>query len=139
MLRIQRIHPLAVLPRRATEDAAGYDLTTIQSCDIGPGETAILSTGLAMAVPDGTYGRIAPRSGLAAKYSIGVGAGVVDRGYRGEVKVVLFNHGKDPVHIVTGDRIAQLVLEKIKCPRVVECESLDDTARGSGGFGSTGR
>lgn len=139
MLRIQRLHPLAVLPRRATDDAAGYDLTTIQSCDIRPGETAILSTGLAMAVPRGTYGRIAPRSGLAAKYSLGVGAGVVDGGYRGEVKVVLYNHGKETVHLATGDRIAQLVLEKIMCPEVVECDTLDATARGVGGFGSTGR
>ena len=138
MLRVQKIHPAARIPRRETPDAAGYDLASVEAVEIPPHGTAIISTGLAMAVPDGTYGRIAPRSGLAAKHSIGVGAGVVDGGYRGEVKVVLFNHGNQRFTVQPGDRIAQLILERIAVPDVVACDALDETERGHGGFGSTG-
>lgn len=137
-LRVRKLREGASIPKRATPDAAGYDLTSIETLDIQPGGMAIVSTGLSIAVPPGTYGRIAPRSGLAAKYGVGVGAGVVDAGYRGEVKVILFNHGSRPVHIDDGDRIAQLVVEQIQCPEVRVCDELDDTERGEGGFGSTG-
>jgi dUTP pyrophosphatase len=139
MLRIKKIHENAVLPRRANSSDAGYDLSSVESIVIPPQSTAVVSTGLAVAVPPGTYGRVAPRSGLAAKHSIGVGAGVVDGGFRGELKVVLFNHDIERSFAVRpGDRIAQLVLECIRTPDVEVCDELDDTTRGSGGFGSTG-
>ena len=91
-----------------------------------------------MAVPNGTYGRIAPRSGLAWKKFIDVGAGVIDGDYRGEVGVVLFNHGADDLVVAAGDRVAQLVLERISFAEPTLVESLEDTKRGAGGFGSTG-
>ena len=138
ILRVQLLHPDARLPRRETSDAAGYDLASVQFVEIPPHGTAVVSTGLAIAVPDGTYGRIAPRSGLAAKHSIGVGAGVVDCGYRGDVKVVLFNHGRFPWTVNPGDRIAQLILECIFVSEVIQCDALDETERGHAGFGSTG-
>lgn len=139
MLRIKKVHDNAVLPKRANTSDAGYDLSSVDSLVIPPQSTALVSTGIAMAVPPGTYGRVAPRSGLAAKHSIGVGAGVVDSGFRGEVKVVLFNHDKERSFAVhAGDRIAQLILECIQTPEVEVCDDLDETARGSGGFGSTG-
>ena len=100
---------------------------------------AIIPTDISIAVPEGTYGRVAPRSGLAAKHHIDVGAGVIDADYRGPVGVVLFNLGKADYQVAKGDRIAQLVLEKIVVADVEECDDLDDTVRGAGGFGSTGK
>lgn len=97
-----------------------------------------MSTGLAFAIPVGNYGRIAPRSGLAAKHSIDVGAGVIDADYRGEVKVLLFNHSDIDFAINEGDRIAQMIIEKYTLTDLVEVQELDDTVRGAGGFGSTG-
>ena len=98
----------------------------------------IAKTDIQIRVPEGTYGRIAPRSGLAAKHHIDVGAGVVDEDYTGNVGVVLFNHAQSEFEIKKGDRIAQLVCEKIEYPELEECQGLDETERGAGGFGSTG-
>merc|ERR1711920_336453 len=95
-------------------------------------------TGLAVAIPWGTYARIAPRSGLAAKRMLHVGAGVVDFDYRGEVGVVLFNHGTEDFEVAAGDRVAQLILEEISMASCHEVDTLAETARGAGGFGSTG-
>lgn len=97
-----------------------------------------MKTDLSIAIPLGTYARVAPRSGLAWKNFIDVGAGVVDYDYRGNVGVILFNHGKEDFVIKRGDRVAQLILEKIATPDVVEVDDLDETDRGAGGFGSTG-
>ena len=97
-----------------------------------------MKTGISIAVPDGCYGRIAPRSGLAVKNYIDVGAGVIDADYRGEVGVVLFNHYDEDFHIKKGDRFAQLILEQIKTPPVKETADLPSTERGEIGFGSTG-
>ena len=98
-----------------------------------------MPTGIAIAVPQGTYGRVAPRSGLAVKHGLGTGAGVIDADYRGEVMVVMFNHSDEDFEIKQGDRCAQLVLERIVNPNVVEVEGdLEISVRGSGGFGSTG-
>ena len=99
----------------------------------------LVSTGLAFAIPTGNYGRIAPRSGLAVKNSINVGAGVIDSDYRGEVRVLLFNHGDVDFVISEGDRIAQLIIEKYTPTELVEVETLGETQRGEGGFGSTGQ
>lgn len=102
------------------------------------GGRAIVPTDISIAIPPGTYARVAPRSGLAVKHGIDVGAGVVDYDYRGPLGVVLFNFGKEPFEVKAGDRIAQLVLERIVTPDVEEVEELDSTERGAGGFGSTG-
>jgi dUTP pyrophosphatase len=99
---------------------------------------AVVPTGLSIACPPGTYARVAPRSGLAVKHFIDTGAGVVDEDYRGAVGVVLFNHSDADFVVRRGDRVAQLILERIVTPAVVEVDSLDDTARGAGGYGSTG-
>ena len=134
------MHPLAVLPYKASPGAAGYDLTSVDTVVIPPGGSALVSTGWSMMLPQGTYGRIAPRSGLAVKHAIGVGAGVIDRDYRGVVGVVLFNHGTSHFHISQGDRIAQLILEKIvEDVEFTHMETvLEATERGENGFGSTG-
>lgn len=97
-----------------------------------------MKTGLQIRVPIGCYGRVAPRSGLAVKKFVDCGAGVIDADYRGEVGVVLFNFGEEDFNVQIGDRIAQLVLEKISMTDVVAIDKLDDTERGTGGFGSTG-
>ena len=99
---------------------------------------ALIGTGLAFSIPVGNYGRIAPRSGLAVKNSIHVGAGVVDADYRGEVKVLLFNHSDVEFSINEGDRIAQMIIEKYTLTELAEVENLGETERGAGGFGSTG-
>jgi dUTP pyrophosphatase len=95
-LKVKKLSPDAQLPTRGSEGAAGYDLQSIESCVILPGKRAVVATGLSFELPAGVYGRIAPRSGLAVKHGIQVGAGVVDSDYRGEVKVVLFNHDINP-------------------------------------------
>ncbi len=137
-LQVKRLVKHARLPARGSELAAGYDLAATEAGVIAAGGKALVPTGLAIKCPPGTYGRIAPRSGLAVKNMIGVGAGVVDADYRGEVRVVLFNHGPDDFAYKEGDRIAQLVLERIYTPPVEEVDDLDATDRGAGGFGSTG-
>ncbi|ORZ31175.1 putative Dut [Catenaria anguillulae PL171] len=137
-LRIKRLSPNARLPTRGSPGAAGYDLCSAVDLVIKAKDKAMVATDLAIAVPPGTYGRVAPRSGLAVKHFIDVGAGVVDEDYRGHLQVVLFNFSDVDFVIKQGDRIAQLVLERIYTPQVVEVESLEDTARGAGGFGSTG-
>jgi len=138
VMQVLRLNPRATLPVRGTEDAAGFDLSAVEELVVPAGGKAIVKTGLAIAIPANTYARIAPRSGLAAKKMIHVGAGVVDYDYRGEVGVVLFNHGAEDFPVQSGDRVAQLILEDISMAGCVEVQSLDDTQRGAGGFGSTG-
>ena len=127
-----------MLFRSSTDGAAGYDLCASQDCIIPAGGKGLVKTGLSISFPTGLYARIAPRSGLALKRFIDVGAGVVDSDYRGEVGVILFNHGEQDFEVKMGDRIAQLILEKIDTPPVEEVQGLEGTVRGSGGFGSTG-
>ena len=100
---------------------------------------ALVKTDIQIALPDGCYGRVAPRSGLAHKHFIDVGAGVIDQDYRGNVGVILFNFNDTDFEVAKGDRIAQLILERIFLPELEELPSLDDTDRGAGGFGSTGK
>ncbi|KAH7725055.1 DeoxyUTP pyrophosphatase [Aphelenchoides avenae] len=125
-------------PLVGSEKAAGADLCAAEECSVPAGGRRLVSTGLRVAIPDGYYGRIAPRSGLAVKHFIDVGAGVVDADYRGELKVLLFNFGSEHFEIGIGDRVAQLICEKIAHPVLAEVECLSDTKRGSAGFGSTG-
>lgn len=139
--RIARIHPNAVVPARGSAGAAGYDLVACVSKDIAPGEWGAVDTGIVFEFPCDVYARVAPRSGLAFKKGIQVGAGVVDSDYRDSIKVILFNHGKEVFHVAVGDRIAQVIFEKINLPSLVETsyEVLTSTDRGTGGFGSTGK
>ena len=137
-LYVQRMSPNATMPTRGSPLSAGYDLSSSETTVISAGCRGIVKTDLRIACPEGTYGRIAPRSGLAVKKFIDVGAGVVDADYRGDVGVVLFNFGTEDFKIERGDRIAQLILEKISMVDVKIVEELSETSRGEGGFGSTG-
>ena len=138
VLKFMKLSENAYTPSKGSSRAAGYDLKSAYNYIIPASGKVIVKTDIRIRVPEGTYGRIAPRSGLAAKHHIDVGAGVVDEDYTGNVGVVLFNHAAEEFSVAKGDRIAQLVCEKIEYPVLEECESLEDTARGSGGFGSTG-
>uniref|UniRef100_A0A1B6CLU9 Deoxyuridine 5'-triphosphate nucleotidohydrolase n=1 Tax=Clastoptera arizonana TaxID=38151 RepID=A0A1B6CLU9_9HEMI len=139
LLRFKKLSNKAFAPSKGSEYAAGFDLKSAGAHVIPPHGKGLVLTDIQIALPEGCYGRIAPRSGLAWKNHIDVGAGVIDRDYRGNVGVVLFNHSPDPFCVQPGDRIAQLILEKIIYTDVEEVDKLDDTERGHGGFGSTGR
>jgi dUTP pyrophosphatase len=132
------LSPGAFAPTRGSAGAAGYDLYANEDVTIGEIDFTPVNTGVSVAIPPGYYGRIAPRSGLAAKYGIIIGGGVIDEDYRGELKVLmscLFGI----YDVSCGERIAQLILEKITTPELDIVTSLDDTDRGSDGFGSTGK
>ncbi|GAQ86968.1 dUTPase [Klebsormidium nitens] len=137
-LRVKKLSEHAVLPTRGSQHAAGYDLSSAYEAVVPARGQALVKTDLSIAIPDGTYARVAPRSGLANKHSIDVGAGVIDADYRGPVGVILFNFSDKDFKISAGDRIAQLILERIVTPEVVQVDDLDITVRGAGGFGSTG-
>lgn len=126
-------------PTRGSEFSAGYDLYSAEDKLVEAHSRMLIKTNIAVAIPTGHYGRVAPRSGLAVKYGISVGAGVIDEDYRGDVGVLLFNHGSVSFHVNVGDRIAQLVLERISTPEVVVVDTLPESTRGDGGFGSTGK
>lgn len=139
-LKVYKRSENATLPTKGSALAAGYDIYASAEALIPAQGQGLVSTDISIIVPIGTYGRVAPRSGLTVKHGISTGAGVIDADYRGEVKVALFNHSKEDFEIKKGDRIAQLVLEKIVNADIVEIEQseLDNTSRGEGGFGSTG-
>jgi dUTP pyrophosphatase len=138
-IHFTRLDPAATLPVRGSKFAAGLDLFSCVEVTLGPGEFKPVKTGVAVAIPDGYYGRVAPRSGLAFKHALDTLAGVVDSDYRGEIVCILINHGPDPVVLHIGDRIAQMVIEAIIRPEPEWADVLEPTARGAGGFGSTGR
>lgn len=128
------------LPEYATAGAAGMDIVSAETLTLSPGDRAAVPTGLSIAIPEGYEVQVRPRSGLALKNGLTVAnaPGTIDSDYRGEVKVLLINLGSRPVHIERGMRIAQLVVAPVTRGRFEEVDSLDDTARGVGGFGSTG-
>ncbi|KAJ6389855.1 hypothetical protein OIU77_024153 [Salix suchowensis] len=136
--RVKRLSENAVLPSRGSPLSAGYDLSSVSAAKVPARGKAIIPTDLSIAVPEGTYARIASRSGLTWKHSIDVGGDVIDADYRGPVGVILFNHSDLDFEVKVGDRIAQLILQKIMTPNAMEVEDLDATVRGAGGFGSTG-
>ena len=125
-------------PKTVTSRSAGYDLHSSEETVIAPHSRQLGATGIAITVPAGTYGRIAPRSGMSVKLSIDVGSGVIDEDYTGEVKLLLINHSDKQYHIREGDRIAQLILEQIKTPETKMTTELQPTIRGNKGCGSTG-
>ena len=128
----------AIMPTRGTDGSAGYDLYAIEDVTINCFNFTLVSTGVSMAIPAGHYGRIAPRSGLAVKHGVMVGAGVIDSDYRGEIKVALATLN-GVYEFKKGDRIAQIIIEPVVTPELVQVDSLDDSERGDGGFGSTGK
>jgi dUTP pyrophosphatase len=141
-LRFARLHEAARPPARAHDGDAGYDLHAAEAAVLAPGERASVGTGIALAVPDGYAGLVLPRSGLASRHGIALvnAPGLIDSGYRGEVRVLLLNTDRvEPFEVAPGDRIAQLVLVAAEEAAIEELPSLEATARGMGGFGSTGR
>src|SRR3954468_7052965 len=137
-LSFKRLHPDARLPSRGIAPPPGLDLFSVDRVTVAPGALAAVRTGLAVAIPEGFYGRVAPRSGLAVRHGIDVLAGVIDADYRGEILCALVNHGSEPFEIEPGARVAQLVVEAIATPEPAWAEELEETERGTGGFGSTG-
>lgn len=139
-LPVKRLHDGATLPTRAYEGDAGLDLSACERVELGPGERAVVSTGLAVAIPDGHAGFVLPRSGLAVRHGIGkVNApGLIDAGYRGELKVVLLNTDRNETFVVEpGMRIAQLVVVPVTLPELREVTELPASERGEKGFGSS--
>ena len=141
-----KLRPDALVPSKATERSIGLDLFSAEPYVVLPGQRTVVSTGISVILPEGTYGRIAPRSGLAVKHGLGVGAGVIDPDYTGEIRVVLFNHDlQTPYVIRPGYRIAQLILEQALDPTVECVEGLPPAPppsprkRGANGFGSSGQ
>jgi len=138
LLSFKRLDPRAVLPTRGSPLAAGLDIYAIEDLTIQPGERALARTGLAVAIPEGYYGRLAPRSGLATKEGLDTLAGVIDADYRGEIRCLLYNTGDETINLPAQSKICQLIIEKIITPAAVWADEISDTERGSGGFGSTG-
>jgi len=141
-LRFMRLSgfPAVELPAFQSEHAAGMDVRAAEERTLQPGETALVPTGFAMAIPPGYEAQLRPRSGLALKSGITLlnSPGTIDADYRGPVQVILTNLGHEPFYINPGDRIAQMVIAKVEQPEIIEVQELDDTARGEGGFGSSG-
>jgi dUTP pyrophosphatase len=141
-IALKRLREDARLPTRAHGDDAGLDLYAVDACTIGPGERAVVPTGIAIELPGRHAGLVVPRSGLAAKHGISVvnAPGIIDAGYRGEVKVLLLNTDpSEPFEVAPGDRIAQLIVTRIETPDLVEVDELEPSRRSDGGFGSSGR
>lgn len=137
---LRRLDPDLPAPAYAHPGDAGADLYARSEVTLAPGERALVPTGVAIALPAGTVGLVHPRSGLAARHGIGMvnAPGVIDAGYRGELQVLLVNHGSEPVTLARGDRIAQLLVQRVERARFHEVEVLPGSDRGEGGFGSTG-
>ena len=139
-LRVRRLSPDAIVPTYAHPNDAGLDLHACKDVTLDPGVTCLVSTGVAIELPEATEAQVRPRSGLALKHSVTVlnTPGTIDEGYRGEIGVVLINHGTVTFQVTRGMRIAQLVVQKRWTVEVVEVDGLTDTTRGTDGFGSTG-
>ena len=127
-LLVKLLHANAKVPVKGSTGAIGYDLHAVEDSVIAPGKRLAVPLGIAMRVPDGTYGRIAPHSSLAAKNSVDIGTGVIDPDYRGEVKVLLINDGEKPFEIKMNDHIAQLILEQATSPKIISVNDFDQTA-----------
>jgi dUTP pyrophosphatase len=138
LVRILKVSPQATLPTRAHPDDAGLDLYSLEDLTLAPGQGKVVKTGIAIAVPPKHVGLVADRSSLAKK-GVKTAGGVIDAGYRGEIHIVLWNISEELVSLNRGERIAQLLIVPISTPAVQEVQSLEDTARGVNGFGSTGK
>ncbi|MFW9977656.1 MAG: dUTP diphosphatase [Candidatus Thorarchaeota archaeon] len=140
VVKVKRLVPEGELPRQAKEGDAAFDLFSVVEYIIQPGETYGVPTGIALEIPQGYEGQVRPRSGLALKNGITItnSPGTIDSGYRGEVKIIIHNLGKDAFSITRGMRIAQIAIRPVPEVRFVEVADLEDSERGAGGFGSTG-
>jgi dUTP pyrophosphatase len=138
LLRFKRLEASATLPTRGSSQAAGLDLYSIEDVVIEPQQRALVRTGLAVAIPEGYYGRVAPRSGLAVKNGLDVLAGVIDADYRGEIRCALYNTGDQRIDLPAQSKICQLIIEQIITPTAVWADEISETKRGGDGFGSTG-
>ncbi len=138
-IQVQKLHEAAKVPEFAHSDDAGMDLCSTEGVTISPGEYKAVPTGLAMAIPEGYVGLIWDKSGNAIKRGLKVLGGVIDAGYRGEIKVGIINHGTEAHTFDVGDKVAQMLLQEVAHADFEEVESLDETERGEGGFGSTGK
>jgi len=138
-MKLKLLYSDSIIPTRGSSGAVGYDLYNHEpTTRLLPGERKVFKTGVSVALPPGTYGRVAPRSGMTVKYGVHVGAGVIDPDYTGEVGVVLFNLSDEQITIEKDMKIAQLILELCITPEIDVVDDLDETTRGSGGWGSTG-
>ena len=141
-VKVKKLHPQAVIPAYMTEHAAGLDLCTVIEAPVvlAPGERTLLPTGLAMEIPPGFEGQVRPRSGLALKKGIALvnSPGTIDADYRGEIGIIIINHGVESVEFLPGDRVAQLIIAPVTQAILVEADDLNDSVRSSGGFGHTG-
>jgi dUTP pyrophosphatase len=138
ILNFKKLDERAVLPSRGSLYAAGLDLYSIEDLTIAPKQRIRARTGLAVAIPERHYGRIAPRSGLAMRTGLDVLSGVIDADYRGEIGCLLYNTGDETIVLPAQTKICQLIIEKIITPEAMWADEIDETVRGSGGFGSTG-
>ncbi len=140
LLKIKKLHPDAILPSYSHPGDAGLDLFSVEETEIEAGSTKLIKTGISIELPAGTEGQVRPRSGLALKHQITVlnTPGTIDEGYRGEVGIIVINLGKETFAVAKGMKIAQLLVKPVVRVEVQEAEELSDTARGAGGFGSTG-
>ena len=140
-IQVLRLDPDLPVPAYAHPGDAGADLVTAVDVSLAPGERALVPTGIALALPDGYVALVHPRSGLAARHGLSIvnTPGTIDAGYRGEIKVLLINHDlREPIQLSRGDRVAQLVIQRFERAGFVEVDALPDSARGDGGYGSTG-
>jgi len=138
-LKVKKLHPDAIVPKFANHADAGMDLYSIEDCAINPGEVHKVKTGIAMELPEGYVSLIWDKSGLATKYSIKTIGGVIDAGYRGEYIVGLINLGKEAYQLKKGDKVSQLLIQRIERPNIELVEELSNSERGANGFGSTGK
>lgn len=141
ILKIKRVNKKAVLPSYAHDGDAGLDLSSMVDVTLNPGEQTVIGTGIAIQLQRGFEAQIRPRSGLASKFGISVtnSPATIDYGFSGELKVILINLGQNTYHVAKGDRIAQMVINKLPSVEIVEVDELDDTERGEKGFGSSGK
>ena len=140
ILKIKRLSEGAILPHYAHPGDAGLDLFAVEEAELAPGQSCMVKTGVAIELPSRTEAQVRPRSGLANKHAVTVlnTPGTIDEGYRGEIGVILINHGKVPFIVEKGMKIAQMIVKPVISVRVEEVSELSDTSRGAGGFGSTG-
>ena len=138
VLKIKKLHPDAKLPCYANSGDAGLDIYSVEDVEINPGERKMISTGISLAIPKGCVGLIWDKSGMAAKHGLKSMAGVIDTGFRGELKVVLHNLSEEKFSVEKGKKVAQMLIQPIHQKEVVEVSELDETQRGIGAWGSTG-
>ncbi len=138
-LKIAKLHPDAKIPGFAHEDDAGMDLCAIETVTLAPGARAQIGTGIVMEIPEKYVGLIWDKSGLSHKHGIKTLGGVVDAGYRGEIKIGVVNMGDEPYTFEAGHKVAQMLIQKVKRPDIVVVDALSDTVRGDNAFGSTGK